>query len=108
MTMISKGYRTGCIGWVARTHADHYSDLVGFGLSFESKVAGEMSEFCLRHDEGKDGLWLAMAAGEFMGSVAIDGPTGDDDLAHLRWFIVSDQARGSGLGRVLLATAVNF
>ena len=45
----------------------------------------------------------------FLGSITIDGIKGRADAgAHLRWFITTDAARGSGLGRHLLTTAIDF
>lgn len=105
---IEMGYQPGCIGWAAQEHARYYSQSVGFGLPFEARVASELSEFCSRYDESRDGLWLARAEGQFVGSVAIDGPSGNEELAHLRWFIVSDACRGTGVGRSLLGEALKF
>ncbi len=107
-TSVQRGYQSGCIGWLVQTHAAYYSRHAGFGLAFEAKVASELSEFCLRYDERKDGLWLASVSGALVGSIAIDGPANGESLAHLRWFIVSEVTRGTGLGRVLLATAITF
>jgi hypothetical protein len=70
---ISKGYIPGCIGRLSELHAFYYSNLVGFGLTFEAKVARELAEFCSRYDEQRDGLWLATLAGRIHGSIAIDG-----------------------------------
>jgi GNAT superfamily N-acetyltransferase len=41
-----------------------------------------------------------------VGSIAIDGQ--DLSTAHLRWFILDDGCRGSGVGRQLLRAAVEF
>jgi GNAT superfamily N-acetyltransferase len=103
---VHKGYLPGCIGRVTELHATFYSELVGFGLLFESKVARELAEFCGRYDEERDGLWLATAAGGVQGSIAIDGLHADDEGAHLRWFITSTEVRGTGVGHSLLAAAM--
>jgi len=42
------------------------------------------------------------------GSITIDGIHGDDNGAHLRWFIMSDALRGKGAGNKLMDTAVEF
>ena len=34
------GYIPGCIGRIARLHADYYARTAGFGIEFEAKVAG--------------------------------------------------------------------
>lgn len=38
----------------------------------------------------------------------MDGEDRGANIAHLRWFIVDDSARGSGAGRTLLAKALDF
>ena len=105
---VRKGYVPGCIGRVAELHARFYHRLVGFGLQFESKVARELSEFCERYNDESDGLWLAVDENRIEGSIAIDGAHAKQDGAHLRWFITSDRLRGTGIGRVLLASAMDF
>ena len=105
---VEKGYMPGCIGRICELHARYYSKLVGFGLPFESKVARELSEFCLRYDDQRDGLWLAICDGQVHGSIAIDGAHADGEGAHLRWFITSNEIRGKGAGKDLINTAMEF
>jgi GNAT superfamily N-acetyltransferase len=105
---IVKGYLPGCIGRVSELHAIYYSQLVGFGLPFEARVAREMAEFCSRYDEQRDGLWLATMDGRVHGSIAIDGLHAHDEGAHLRWFITSDEIRGKGIGTSLIRSAMDF
>lgn len=102
------GYLPGCIGRVAEMHATYYARTVGFGAPFEAKVASELSEFCLRYTEGRDGLWLATDGKVIHGSVAIDGTRSHASGAHLRWFIASDESRGKGVGTQLLSAALAF
>lgn len=105
---IHQGYIPGSIGRIAELHAVYYNQLVGFGLPFESKVARELSEFCERYVTGRDGLWLALDNGMVEGSIAIDGANAGNDGAHLRWFITSNKARGTGIGNALLTAAMAF
>ena len=105
---IHKGYAPGCIGRITELHARYYHGLTGFGVRFESKVACELSEFCERYSEERDGLWLALENGCIEGSIAIDGSHAGKEGAHLRWFIVSDEAQGAGIGTALLASAMAF
>lgn len=102
------GYAPGCIGRICELHARYYSKLVGFGLPFESKVARELSEFCIRYDEQRDGLWRAVCDGRVHGSIAIDGARAGSEGAHLRWFITSDEIRGTGAGNALMTAAMDF
>jgi GNAT superfamily N-acetyltransferase len=105
---VEKGYMPGCIGRICELHARYYFKLAGFGLPFESKVARELAEFCTRYDDRRDGLWLAVYDGHVHGSVAIDGVHADGEGAHLRWFITSDEIRGTGAGNAMIGTALNF
>lgn len=102
------GYLPGCIGRIAEMHAAYYARTAGFGAPFEAKVATELSEFCLRYTEGRDGLWLAVDGSIVHGSVAIDGAHAQESGAHLRWFIASDESRGTGVGARLLGAALVF
>lgn len=105
---IHKDYIPGSIGRIVELHARYYRELVGFGLPFESKVARELSEFCEQYDGERDGLWLALQDGNIEGSIAIDGSHAELDGAHLRWFIASDNMRGTGVGTALLTSAMEF
>ncbi len=102
------GYLPGCIGRIAELHATYYAREVGFGVPFEAKVAAELAEFCVRYDSRCDGLWLAIDSGRSVGSVAIDASAAREHGAHLRWFIVADEARGQGVGSRLLDAAIAF
>jgi GNAT superfamily N-acetyltransferase len=106
--IIHRDYLPGSIGRVVELHAQYYHRLAGFGLSFETKVACELSEFCARYDQKRDGLWLAQRNGVIEGSIAVDGSHVERDGAHLRWFITSDNVRGTGVGTALLASAMAF
>ncbi|MGO4810808.1 GNAT family N-acetyltransferase [Cupriavidus sp. 2MCAB6] len=106
-TRILEGYQPGCIGDVASLHARFYSEHWGFGAFFEKKVATELAEFAGALPASGKALWLYAENGRFLASLAIDG---DDNagVAHLRWFIVDDSLRGSGIGRQLMSRAMRF
>ena len=105
---VYRGFLPGAIGWIAELHGTYYHRHAGFGVFFESKVARGLSDFCANYDETRDGLWLAVANGAIEGSIAIDGSHVATDGAHLRWFITSDNIRGTGAGNALLAAAIDF
>ena len=107
LTLVA-GYRPGCIGRVTELHAAYYSVAAGFDVAFEAKVARELAAFCEAFDEQRDGLWLVVDGERVEGSIAIDGSRAHDAGAHLRWFIVSDRARGRGFGQRLLREALAF
>lgn len=105
---IEAGYRPGLVGRVAEMHAAYYSTHSGFGQFFESKVAAGIAEFVGRLDDPRNGVWAAVLNGRIVGSIAIDGQDLGNDEAHLRWFILDDGCRGSGVGKVLIETAMAF
>ncbi|UCH20082.1 MAG: GNAT family N-acetyltransferase [Deltaproteobacteria bacterium] len=102
------GYIPGAIGRITELHAAYYSRNWNFGLFFEAKVATEMSEFLSRFDEVRDGFWTTCRNGRVEGGIAIDGIEADSEGAHLRWFILSSELRGSGFGKKLMKAAVGF
>jgi GNAT superfamily N-acetyltransferase len=105
---IEKGYVPGSLGRVAELHGIYYHKHWGFGLFFEAKVASELSEFLKRYNENRDGFWTARADGRVEGAITIDGIHAESKGAHLRWFIMSDDLRGKGVGNRLIDTAIRF
>lgn len=105
---IEAGYRSGLIGRCTEMHARHYAQAAGFGAPFESRVAAEMAAFCRRIEHPGNAVWAALIGEEIVGTIAIDGEDPGPGRAHLRWFIVEDGVRGEGVGRRLLAEAIDF
>lgn len=101
-------YRPGCLADIVGLHARYYARHWNFGLAFEAKVARELAEFLARMDPDRDLFVAAYHDGSVVGSIALDITGSGPDGAHLRWFIVGDAARGTGLGRRLLARAMDF
>ncbi|MCP3710907.1 helix-turn-helix domain-containing GNAT family N-acetyltransferase [Paraburkholderia sp. CNPSo 3274] len=106
---IVEGYRPGCIGDIASLHARFYAANWGFGAYFEKKVATELAEFAGALPAVGKALWLALERDRVLASLAIDGhESGNAGVAHLRWFIVDDSLRGTGVGRQLMTNAMEF
>ncbi|MBB5190124.1 DNA-binding MarR family transcriptional regulator/GNAT superfamily N-acetyltransferase [Silvimonas terrae] len=105
---IHTGYRPGLIGRIAQMHADFYSRQWHFGQFFESKVAAGVAEFTGRLDQPANQIWAAVQNGQIVGSIAIDGQGLGNSEAHLRWFILDNGCRGTGVGRELLTQAIAF
>lgn len=105
---ISQGFAPGDVGDIVATHARYYAKHWGFGPVFEAKVAQEISTFSTRQ-LASDLILVARDEAGFLASMIVDlndpesGPKG----AHLRWFICADRSRGMGLGRLMMAKAVD-
>lgn len=102
------GYTPGIIGRVSELHSLYYFEHWGFKEYFEIKVATEMSEFISNYKEANDRIFSLVVNGKIEGSISIDGSSEKDKIAHLRWFIVSDQLRGKGAGNYLMKQAMSF
>jgi len=105
---IVSGYRAGMIGRIAEMHGTYYYENYNFGPFFEGKVATNLAEFSNRLYKDSNNIWLAIKNNKIVGSVAIDGEDLGNNEAHLRWFILSDDCRGQGIGKKLLKEAINF
>jgi GNAT superfamily N-acetyltransferase len=103
------GFQPGLIGEITRAHALYYGAAWSFPLAFEAKVARELSAFAERFDSTRDAIIHAARGATFLGAVAVDGsdPALTAGQAHLRWFIVTDGARGDGLGGRLFGAATD-
>ena len=105
---ILKGYFPGVVGQITEAHAVYYHTRWGFDVSFEAQVARELSDFVADFDPSRDGLWVARREGRFAGAIAIDGRHAATAGARLRWFIVTPEFQGTGIGSQLIRLAVDF
>jgi GNAT superfamily N-acetyltransferase len=105
--VIETGYRPGLVGRCVEMHARYYARTAGFGAAFESGVAGDLAEFVPRLENPDNAIWSARVDGRIAGCIAIDGQHADRP-AHLRWFIVDEDLRDAGTGRLLLEEALAF
>lgn len=105
---IVSGYLAGMIGRITEMHGTYYAREHSFGSFFEAKVAAGLADFSARLNKPCNQIWLAMVNERLVGSVAIDGEDLGNSEAHLRWFILDDGCRGSGIGRKLIAEAMRF
>lgn len=102
------GYYPGVMGKIIQLHATYYGEHWGLDITFETQVAGEISDFLARFDPARDGFWVARRDDRFAGSVSIDASQSRTEGARLRWFIVEPEFQGLGIGASLIATAVDF
>jgi len=102
------GYRPGALGRVTELHGGYYAEHWGFDVRFEAEVAREMAAFLLRFDPEHDGFWLAMADGQILGSITIDGGENPAEGARLRWFVLAPESQGRGIGKLLMGEAMAF
>jgi len=102
------GYFPGAIGQMTTLHAVYYKKNWGLDHTFEAQVGREVSDFISHFDENRDGLWNAVSGDALAGCVAIAGDRDHPDEARLRWYIVDPRWQGQGIGRALIAKAIDF
>ncbi len=103
---VVEGYQTGMIGDISALHARTHGPIVGMGPAFESVVSQAMAEFMPRIDRPMNNSWSVLENEAVIGTITIDGEDLGNNIAHLRWFILSERLRGKGLGKVLLNKAL--
>jgi len=93
-------------GEIVRLHGVLYNKEYGLDNTFEAYVAGPLSEFVLDPDKVRQRIWVVECDGRVSGCIAI--VRGAEGVAQLRWFILTPEMRGKGMGKRLMEEAVNF
>ncbi|MGH1540370.1 MAG: bifunctional helix-turn-helix transcriptional regulator/GNAT family N-acetyltransferase [Arenicella sp.] len=106
--LIYRGYYPTLIGRVVAMHASYYSSHAGFGQLFEKTIAADMANFIDRINSPQNAIWTVHMGSRIVGSIGVDGEDLDAGQAHLRWFILEEEAQGMGLGKGLLEKAIEF
>ena len=102
------GYKAGLIGRVAQLHGEYYDKHWNFTQYFEGKVACEMASFMNSYDETKDITISVYSNSILQGSITIQSDSCNPKEAQLRWFIVSEESQGKGIGNFLMQEAMKF
>jgi len=99
-------YIPGCLSTLCAIQSEYYAREWGFSALYESVIGAGVSEFLTRYNPKKDFVRLVMKNDQIIGGIAIDHR--DGNTAQLRWFIVSEKARGTGVGQKLFIEAMGF
>jgi GNAT superfamily N-acetyltransferase len=96
----------GDIGMITYLHGSLYHAEFGFGISFESYVAGAFAEFYSQYDPDRDRVWICEHEGKIIGSLLL--MRRESGLSQLRFFIIRPEYRKIGLGRHLISRCIAF
>ncbi|REC47530.1 bifunctional helix-turn-helix transcriptional regulator/GNAT family N-acetyltransferase [Chryseobacterium pennipullorum] len=98
--------KPGDIGYLIHLHGKLYAEESGYSLDFENYVIKTFYEFLQHYSPEKDRIWLAEYNGKIEGCIAIIGQSNNE--AQLRWFLITPLLRGTGIGKKLFTSAIEY
>ncbi|KAM5344216.1 hypothetical protein ACJ41O_012753 [Fusarium nematophilum] len=120
---IEPGYRPGFLARCLEMHIAFYHPSVAWGLAFETSLAKDFADLIQRLDGNpRNQVFAAVQTSttegdklsssftqQIVGTLLIDSESvGKPVTAHIRGFIVDERVRGLGIGKKLLAAAMEF
>lgn len=101
------GYVPGLAAELLRLHVDYYAPAWGLGREFEALVAHDFGTVLKRYDATRDQLLrYEDRNGHIVGTLVVEASGHPPDSARLRFFVLDESARGSGMGWRMLEHAI--
>jgi GNAT superfamily N-acetyltransferase len=100
------GFQAGGLSSLCALQSAYYARHWGLDQHYESVVAGGVAEFLRRYRPKNDFVRLVIHNDHVAGGIAIDSRDGIE--GQLRWFFLIEQLHGLGLGKQLIAEAMEF
>jgi GNAT superfamily N-acetyltransferase len=97
--------RPGDLGWVVERHGVLYAAEYGWNQEFERLVAEIVAGFT---PGPRESGWIAEVDGRRAGCVLCTASAERPDVGRLRTLIVEPDARGHGVGRLLVERCISF
>lgn len=100
-----RGLRPGDLGLVTARQAILYAEEFGWNADYEALVARILADFQQSFDPAREAAWIADMDGRMVGSIFLmrgDTP----DVGKLRLLYVEPEARGAGVGKMLVAACI--
>jgi GNAT superfamily N-acetyltransferase len=103
--LIRNEFKVGDIGRITYLHGVLYAEEQGYDYTFEAYVAEPLAQFAKRSNL-RERIWIVELGEKVLGSIALCEVSKRE--AQLRWFLVSPELRGKGIGKQLLESLLNF
>jgi DNA-binding MarR family transcriptional regulator/GNAT superfamily N-acetyltransferase len=102
-------HQPGDMGWILQRRALLYAREFGFDSSYEALVAQITGDFLAHFDPQRERCWIAQLNGQPVGSVFLmRNQQRPKTTAQLRLLFVEPEARGFGIGRMLIDECTRF
>ena len=106
--LVLRPHRLGELGWLIHRQGLLYNQQFGWNIEFEALIAGLYRDFELAPTTPPKALWIAERQNAVIGSVFVMPSEGRQGTAQLRMLYVEPEARGLGIGRILVDQVVAF
>ena len=105
-TIVLREFTADDADWVIDRHAALYAAEEGYDATFKTLVTEIVAGFLAAHDPAREKGWIATQGDTRLGSIFVVHE--EDGIAKLRLVLLEPAARGTGLARHMLATAMGF
>jgi N-acetylglutamate synthase-like GNAT family acetyltransferase len=99
-------FRPGDMGQITARQSILYSEIYGWGVGMEALIGEITAGFLRNFQPGREQCWIAERDGRMLGCVFLVSDS--TETARLRLLYVEAEARGLGIGNLLVEQCVNF
>jgi len=92
--------------YIIDSHYKIYNKEYSYDLSFKKFVSNSVNQYIKKANNSLENIWILDIDGCPKGSISIKSVS--EDVAQLGLFLVDPSLRGTGLGKQLIQTAIDF